>query len=268
MTTLCSQAVPAKEDIEITVREKKVENLSTGGLSLVFYLNVANGSNSAQWLARYDFRLIVEQTEYFKLETALDAPIKVESKRSIVVSLPVKITYDLLLRAVPNVPGKDKLACFLAGGMTFQDERRREKRIQIAFAGEFPIFRGMTVEFRPIETKALTVGGADLAFNFVLKNPNGFDFKVERLSYKLDFVEKTVSAGVIGQSMSIAQRSEQLFSIPLLLDFFEMGKDIYDGLAQPQLPVAFTGEAEVESVWGNFKVPFSKTDKVDVLKIS
>jgi LEA14-like dessication related protein len=267
-TALMLPAAPPKSEIEITVREKKIENMSTEGLSFVFYLNVSNPLDSAQWLAKYDYRLVIEQTEYLKLDTTLDAPIKIDSKRSVAVSLPIKITYDLLLRAVPNVPGKDKLACFLAGGMTFQDERRREKRIQIAFAGEFPIFRGMTVEFRPIETKALTVGGADLAFKFVLKNPNGFDFKVERLSYKLDFVEKTVSAGVIGQSLSIAQRSEQLFSIPLLLDFFEMGKDIYDGLAQPPLPVAFTGEAEVESVWGNFKIPFSKTDKVDVLKIS
>jgi len=261
-------AVPAKEDIEITVREKKVENLSTEGLSLVFYLNVANGSNSAQWLAKYDFRLIVEQTEYFKLETALDAPIKVESKRSIVVSLPVKITYDLLRRAVPGVPGKDKLAGFMAGGMTFHDERRREKRVQMAFAGEFPIFRGMAVEFRPIEAKALTIGGADLNFRVVLKNPNGFDFKLDTLSYKLEFGETTVSQGLLGQGASIAQRGEQLFSIALLLDFFEIGKDVYDRLEQPPVPVVFSGEAIVESVWGNFTIPFHTTEKVGVLKTS
>jgi LEA14-like dessication related protein len=260
--------VPAKEDIEITVREKKVENLSTEGLSLVFYLNVANGSNSAQWLAKYDFRLIVEQTEYFKLETALDAPIKVESKRSIVVSLPVKITYNLLRRAVPGVPGKDKLACFMAGGMTFHDERRREKRVQIAFAGEFPIFRGMAVEFRPIEAKALTIGGADLNFRVVLKNPNGFDFKLDKLSYKLEFGETTVSQGVLGQGTSIAQRGEQLFSIALLLDFFEIGKDVYDMLEQPPVPVVFSGEVIVEGVWGNFTIPFHTTEKVGVLKTS
>jgi len=265
---LLLRGVPGKEDIEITVREKKVENLSTEGLSLVFYLNVANGSNSAQWLAKYDFRLIVEQTEYFKLETALDAPIKVESKRSIVVSLPVKITYDLLRRAVPGVPGKDKLACFMAGGMTFHDERRREKRVQMAFAGEFPIFRGMAVEFRPIEAKALTIGGADLNFRVVLKNPNGFDFKLDKLSYKLEFGKTTVSQGILGQGASIAQRSEQLFSIALLLDFFEIGKDVYDKLEQPPVPVVFSGEAMVESVWGNFTIPFQTTEKVGVLKTS
>ena len=265
---LLLRGVPAKEDIEITVREKKVENLSTEGLSLVFYLNVANGSNSAQWLAKYDFRLIVEQTEYFKLETALDTPIKVESKRSIVVSLPVKITYDLLRRAVPGVTGKDKLACFMAGGMTFHDERRREKRIQMAFAGEFPIFRGMAVEFRPIEAKALTIGGADLSFRFVLKNPNGFDFKLDTLSYKLEFGETTVSQGILGQGTSIAQRGEQLFSIALLLDFFEIGKDVFDKLEQPSVPVGFSGEAIVESVWGNFTIPFHTAEKVGILKTS
>lgn len=268
LTILCSQAFPAKDEIEITVREKKVENLSRDGLSFVFYLNVANPLDSGRWLTKYDYRLVIEQTEYLKLETTLDEPIKVEAKGSVVVALPVKITYELLLRAVPGVPGKDKLACFLAGGMTFQDERRREKRVQIAFAGEFPIFRGVDVELRPIEAKALTVGGADLVFKAVLKNPNGFDLKLESLSYKLDFGEKTVSSGTMGEGVSIAQRGEQLFSIPLLLDFFEIGRDIFNWLEQPPLPVGFSGEAAVDSVWGRFKVPFGKTEKVGVSKIS
>jgi LEA14-like dessication related protein len=261
-------AAPAKDEIEITVREKKVENLSKDGLSLVFYLNVTNPLDAGRWLTKYDYRLVIEQAEYLKLETTLDESIKVEAKRSVVVALPVKITYELLLRAVPGVPGKDKLACFLAGGMTFQDERRREKRVQIAFAGEFPIFRGVDIELRPIEAKALTVGGADLVFKAVLKNLNGFDFKLESLTYKLDFGEKTVSSGTIGEGVSIAQRSEQVFSIPLLLDFFEIGKDVFNWLEQPPLPVSFSGEAAVESVWGRFKIPFSKTEKVGVSKIS
>jgi LEA14-like dessication related protein len=268
LTILCSQAFPAKDEIEITVREKKVENLSRDGLTLVFYLNLTNPLDSGQRLTRYDYRLVIEQTEYLKLETTLDEPIEVEAKQSVVVALPVKITYELLLQAVPGVPGKDKLACFLAGGMTFQDERRREKRVQIAFAGEFPIFRGVEVEFRPIEAKALTVGGADLIFKAVVKNPNGFDLRLEALSYKLDFGDKTVASGTMGAGVSIAQRGEQLFSIPLLLDFFEIGKDIFNWLEQPPLPVSFSGEAAVESVWGRFKIPFSKMEKVAVTKIS
>jgi LEA14-like dessication related protein len=268
LTILCSQAFPARDEIGITVREKKVENLSRDGLTLVFYLNLANPLDSGQWLIRYDYRLVVEQTEYLKLETTLDGPIEVEAKQSVVVALPVKITYELLQRAVPGVPGKDKLACFLAGGMTFRDERRREKRVQIAFAGEFPIFRGVEVEFRPIEAKALTVGGADLIFKAVVKNPNGFDLRFEALSYKLDFGDKTVASGTTGAGVSIAQRGEQLFPIPLLLDFFEIGKDIFNWLEQPPLPVSFSGEAAVECVWGRFKIPFSKTEKVTVTKIS
>jgi LEA14-like dessication related protein len=268
MIALCSKAAPAKDEIEITVREKKVENLSQDGLSLVFYLNVTNPLDSGRWLTKYDYRLVIEQTEYLKLETTLDAPIKVEAKRSVVVALPVKITYELLLRAVPGVPGKDKLACFLAGGMTFQDDRRREKRVQIAFAGEFPIFKGVDIELRPIEAKALTVGGADLVFKAALKNLNGFDFKLESLTYKLDFGGKTVSSGTMGEGVNIAQRGEQLFSIPLLLDFFEIGKDIFNWLEQPPVPVSFSGEAAVESVWGRFKIPFNKSEKVAVSKIS
>jgi LEA14-like dessication related protein len=259
-------APPQRYDVEISLREKKIVEPAPEGLSLVFWLNLKNTTSQPLFLARYDYRLVVEQTEYLNLQTTLEEPIRIEPKGETMIALPVKITYGYLFQAVPSVRDKDQAACFLTGGMTFQDERRREKRIPIALSGDFPVFRGLDIRILPIEAKDLTVGGADLVFKAALKNPNGFSFNLDGLTYKLDFVGITVSEGTVGEEGEVESRGEKIFVIPLLLDFFEIGKVVYDGLEQPPVAVRISGEAEISSAWGNFKIPFYKSEKVGVEK--
>lgn len=264
---LAHGAPPQKYDVEISLREKKIVEPAPEGLSLVFWLDLKNTTSQPLFLAKYDYRLVVDQTEYLNLQTSLDEPIRIEPKSETMIALPVKITYGYLFQAVPAVRDKDQAACFLAGGMTFQDERRREKRIPIALSGDFPVFRGLDIRILPIEANNLTVGGADLVFKAALKNPNGFSFNLDRLTYKLDFVGITVSEGAVGGGGAVESRGDKIFAIPLLLDFFEIGKVVYDGLEQPPVAVRISGEAEISSVWGNFKIPFYKSEKVAVEKV-
>jgi len=261
-------SAPQKHDVEVAVREKRILDPTLRGLTLTFYLTLKNTTSSPRFLAKYDYRFIVEQSEYLKLQTSLADPIRIEPKGETVVALPVKITYEFLYREVLVAPDKDQLACILTGGMTFQDERRREKRIPVAFSGEFPIFRGLDVEIPAIESKNLTIGGADLIFTAILKNPNGFGFTLERLAYTLDLAGKTVSSGTLGRGTSIEGHGEKSFSTPLLLDFFEIGKEVYQGLDEPPVAVYFRGEAEVTTAWGGFKILFDKKAKAAVKKIS
>jgi LEA14-like dessication related protein len=257
-----------KYDVEISLREKKILDLTPEGLSLVFHLDTYNTLSVPLYLTRYDYRVVINETEYLNLQTSLDEPIRVEPKSGLLIGLPVKVTYEYLFQTVPDVRAKDQAACFLTGGIVFQDEKKKEKRVPVAFSGDFPIYRELEMRILPIEAKDLTVGGANLVFKAALKNPNGFSFKIDRVTYRLDFVGKTVSEGAVGQGIAVESRGERAFAIPLLLDFFEVGKAVYDGLEQPPVAVRFSGEVEVSFLWGSFKIPFNKSDKVAVQKIS
>jgi len=261
-------AAPPRYDIEIKIKEYKIENLSPQGLSLVFYLNLANSSSSAYLLAKYDYRVVVETVEYLRLETVLDEPIQIEPGGKTLISLPIKITYALLFRDFPGFENKDKLLCSLIGGMTFLDRKQRQKRIPIGFSGEFPVFRDFEIKIEPLEAKSLSIGGAELDFKVMFENHSGFELKLERLTYKLELRAKAIAEGEITEGKRMRSQEKQTFSIPLLLDFFEIGKDFYQSFEASQILVRFYGRVEVATEWGNFFIPFDKSEQISVIKTS
>jgi len=255
-----------KLDVEVTVAEKRISSPTPQGLTLVFVLNVKNLLTVPQTLTRYDYKAVIDGAIFLDMQTALDAPIRIEGREEARIGLPIRITYEYLYAAVPSVKGRDQAACALMGGLSFQDDRGREKRAPISFAGEFPVFRSLEVGLLPIEARDLTVGGADIVFKAAVKNPNGFPFTIERLSYKLELVGVAIKEGVVGQGAAMDARGETALAVPLLLDFFELGKPLFDGLTQPPVAARLSGEIVIGTVWGSFTLPFDRSEKVAVVK--
>ena len=56
----------------------------------------------------------------------------------------------------------------------------------------------------------------------------------------------------------------RIFSIPFLLSFFDIGKEVYTLLRQPSAPCRFFGEIEVRTAWGHVKIPFDKSENVSI----
>jgi len=258
---LCAMGSPkvygsAKKDLSITLKEQKALGLTSSGLVLSFHLNVANSSPSPYFLTRYFYRVLINQREYLNLETALDQPLVIEGGGATLISIPVKITYELLFQAIPGVD--EKASCDLSGELTFADSKKRQERVPVAVSGNFPIFKDPEVELLPLRIRDLTVGGSDLTFEVRLRNPNFFDFIVDRITYKLLLAGTTVSVGMLGGNKNIDARGDKVFSLPMLLDFFETGTGLLEALTKQSVPCQFSGEIEVDSIWGKLKVPFDK----------
>jgi LEA14-like dessication related protein len=255
-----------KSDLEVILHEKHADSPTLQGVTLVFVLDIRNNTGAVESLFRYDYRLIIGQTEYIKLETALDAPIAVPAKGETSIALPVKFTYEYLYASVAEAAGQDRLSCHLVGGMSFQDERKREKRIPIAFSGDFPIFKGFDAGSVGFEARDLTMGGADITYKGVLRNPNGFELRPRTLSYKVFVTDKPIAEGTLTNLPPIPERGEIGFSVPLLLDFWEIGKEVFQALDNPPASVRLEGELEAEWDWGSVRLPFAKADKTPVVK--
>ena len=251
-------------EVQVELREKRVPELTQEGLSIKFYLGLSNSSSAVQSLVRYRYRAYVDETEYIALEVPLDEPIPVAAKGRTSIVLPLRITYANLFATIPGISGRDQAACLLVGDLVFQDERRREKRIPISLSSDFPVFRGLDIHVLPIESKSLTIGGAEAVFKAAIMNPNGFPVKINGFRYSLELVGKTISSGKTAEGVSVDSRRETVFSIPLLLDFFELGRGLYDGLTQPPVAVRISGTVEMETPWGTFPVALDKSDRAPV----
>lgn len=257
-----------REHLNISLEDKTIEGLSTSGLLLIFYINISNSSSSPYYLSGYDYRFVVNQREYFRLSASLEENINIEAKEDTLLSFPLKITYAHLFQTVEGIEKEDKAQCYLTGVMTFSDGREEKGKLRFAFSGDFPIFKKPEIEFLSLKLKELTIGGADLSFEMGFKNSNVFELLVERISYGFYLGEKRVGEGMISGDKNIESQGERVFSIPLLLNFFEVGKDVYNLLHQASALCRFSGEIEVRTAWGRIKIPFDRSDKVTISRTS
>ncbi len=253
---------PAKKKIVISLEKKEIRQMDASGLILVFYLAIANDERSPFSLVEYDYRVVVQNTDYFALRTALEEPIPVAGKATTRISLPLKITYSDLLERVPAADEGPKAQCYVTGLMIFADSRGRQEKIPFAFSGEFPVYRPLEVEIRPLEVKTLTIGGADFTVVFACRNRNDFEMVFGRMFYRLGLDGRTIAEGVVAPGKKIESRGEIIFSLPHMLEFFEVGREVYDVMQKPSASGELSIQTRAESVWGEIDV--NSGDKGDV----
>ncbi len=245
-----------KDDITILLRERQVQDLNNTGLNLVFYVRIKNSSSKAYYLSGYSYRFVIDQTEYLRLQTSLDSRLRLEPSEETLIALPVKITYEHLFRTVESVQAKDKALCYIMGELGFADEKKERGRLPFSFSGEFPIYRNPQVDLVALNINMLTIGGSDLNLEIKLINTNGFELLVQRVSYRIKVGNHPIGDGIIGGDKSIPANGEKTFQLPKLLNFFEVGKDVYAFLQQDTASCQFSGEIEIQTVWGRLNLPF------------
>ncbi|MBN2409916.1 MAG: LEA type 2 family protein [Candidatus Aminicenantes bacterium] len=247
-------AVPSKKKIAISLERKEIREMDGSGLVLVFYLEIANSERAAYSLVEYDYRVVVENTDYFVLRTALEESIPVPGETATRISLPLKITYPDLLERVPAAAAGPKALCYVIGEMVFADSRGRQEKIPFAFSGEFPIFRPIEIEIRPVEVKTITIGGADFTVAYTLRNKNSFEMILGRLTYRLDLDGRTVAEGVVPPGKRIESQGEITLSLPHMLEFFEVGREVFDIMQKPAAAGELAVRSRAESIWGDIEL--------------
>jgi len=259
-------ASPANKNIVVSLERKEIRDMDSSGLILIFFLEIANSARSSYSLGEYDYRVVVEGADYFALKTSLEEPILVEKDKTTRISLPVKITYADLLERVPSVADVPKASCYVTGLLIFADSRGRQEKIPFAFSGDFPVFRELEVEVKPLAVKTLTIGGAEFTLSFSFQNRNSFELTLGKLAYKFEVEGRTIAEGVIPGGKKIESQAEVVFSLPLMLDFFEVGREVFDIFQKPSAVFLLTGDSRVDSVWGELKVSFAEKGDVQIIR--
>lgn len=252
-------------DLKMELKEKMIRDFGFDGLTLVFYVNIANSSSKTYYLSGYEYRFIVAQKDYLQLQTNLEEGLKIEARDETLVAFPIKITYKNLFLTIPEMRNELHAMCNLVGWARFSDDRRERGKLALAYTGDFPIFWKPELELVRLRVNTLTIGGADLDFEVKVKNKNRFDLMVYRIGYTLAFSGYDIANGAIPGDKNVDKQGEKTFSLPLLLNFFDVGKAVYNILDKPSAQCNFSGVMEVETVWGRLSIPF---DEQRLLSIS
>jgi len=255
-----------KKDLEISLEGKRIDALSGAGLTINFLFRIANLAQVEYQLIKTNFRTLINQQEFFRLETPLETPISVPARSSSLINLPVRITYAYLFETLPSLRDSEKFTCNVVGTLTFLDPRRREQKVAFVAVADFPLFKEFILKFEPLQVKALSLGGADLVFSFSLTNSNSATWILRSLEGKLELAGQKVAPFSYTFQDSLAPGESKKIEMALLLDFFDLGVALQTSLEAPEVEASLSGEMEIESEWGKFRLPFSGQEKVAVIK--
>jgi len=257
-----------KKDVRVELDSRVIKDLSPRGLTLTFYLKIINSSRKDYYLAGYTYRFVVEQVEYLKLSTQLDDFIAVPKQQEIFIAWPVKITYAHLFTTVPSVESQLKSVCYLSGELWLADRKGRIKgKIPVAFSGEFPIFKKPKAQISRLKVNQISIGGADIDFRVKFINDNGFELLVDRIKYQIKIGGHKIGEGEISGDKNLPPQGEKEFHLPLLISFFEVGREIAGYFQQTEVTCQFSGEVELRTVWGRMTLPYNLESRIPVEKI-
>jgi LEA14-like dessication related protein len=257
-----------EDDIQISLREKQVQELNPSGLKLVFYITIKNRSKKTYYLSGYNYRFAANQQEYLQMQTTLDDKIGIGAGDETLIALPVKITYALLFKEIPSIQNESRTQCYITGLFTFADKKKERGSLPVAFSGEFPLLKEPQVQLVGLTINTLTIGGSDLSFELKIKNDNDFELLPERIDYTVAIGGHPIGQDHIRGDKSVEGKGEKVFSLPFLLNFFEVGKDVHAFLQQDEVSCQLSGEIEIKTVWGRIVIPFDRDQQVSVKKSS
>lgn len=255
-----------EDDIEISLREKQIQDLSPSGLKLVFYITIKNLSARTYYISGYTYQFAINQQEYLRMQTTLEDKIRIDARGETLIALPIKITYTLLFQALPSIKNESRAQCYMTGMLSFADDKKERGRLPLAFSGEFPVFKEPQIQLVGLTIKALTIGGSDLSFELKIENDNDFELIPERISYQVAISGHSIGKDRISGDKSVESNGEKVFLLPFLLNFFEVGKDVHAFLLQDEVSCQLSGEIEIKTVWGRLVIPFDRDQRVSVKK--
>ncbi|MFA4926049.1 MAG: LEA type 2 family protein [Candidatus Aminicenantales bacterium] len=259
--SLASPAAAAK-NLVISLQDKKITSLSPEGLTLSFYTSIRNNSDKNYSLLSYSYRVTINGQKFFERQLSLEEEINIPARQATSLHFPVKISYQYLPAALTEE--QKQATCLVSGEMFFRNEKNKMEKVPFTFSMEFPLFEFPEVVFLPLAVKDLTLGGAEFTFRFQLKNPNPYDLLVQDIRLQLSLGERAIYQGVIAGDKALEPGGAKSFEIPLILDFFEMGRDLRDNLEKDLVSFNLKADLTADSAWG--LLPFSLEKSAAVKK--
>ncbi len=249
-----------KRVLEVKLKETRISELSNDGLVLSFLTIVENSSGRKYRLMSYEYQVLINEKEYFRQQFSVEESIEIPAEGIATLNFPLRLNYKYLQPFLQE--NQKQLSCRLNGQVYFQDDRKKTEKTSLNFSSYFPIFRIPEVNFLPLTVKTLTLGGAEFSFNFSLKNNNPYDLLINKISLELSLGSQVIFRGDLTGDKTLATGEAKSFSLPLILDFFEQGRELRDNLEKEAVPFTLRLQFESDSAWGRLSFSSEKSGQI------
>lgn len=252
----------------VSVAGSKITALSFEKIDMQFDVNIQNQNAVGIKFDGFDYDLKIDGSGFLSGNQSEGVEILAGGSKN--VSIPVSIKFDKLFDLASNFLNKDSMVYDLNVGVLFNLPVLGNKRIAVSKRGDIPVLKLPGLSIKSIELKNLGLTGAELALKVNLSNANSFNLNVDQFEYNLQINGRNWLSGINSDHFSIDDKTDKILSIPVKLNFLEIGNSVMDLLqGNTQLDYDFSGNIDFGKsidLLEKFNLPFNKNGKISLTK--
>lgn len=269
----CQQALQLLNQVNIkeptaSVEKVQLTDISLQKVDLRFDIAVENPNPLGVHLSGMDYNLLINDASFIKGQKKDKLNIKANGKAN--VSIPLSLTFSEIRKAVTSFADLDTVPYQLDLKIGVNLPVLGNIKIPLSKKGSFPNLKIPEINLKGIKLNSIGFSGADLKFMIDIKNPNALSFITGNLNYDLEVNGKNWIKGKIDKAIKINKKAKQTVTIPVTLNFLEMGSAVYQMLSgDSKLQYHLKGKSDFSSdfkLLKSFSLPFDKKGNIDLTK--
>jgi LEA14-like dessication related protein len=253
---------------EVAVQEIRIERLSFTSADLLCNLTVKNPNPVGLRLSRFEYDLLIEGSSF--IAGVQESGLQIQAEGSSPVELPLNIVYKNLYEGFRALTGRDAAEYRLKLSFSFQVPVLGDVTVPVTTEGELPLLRIPSVRVKSLKLARIGLTTADLTLIVLLENPNPLSLDLSSLEYLLTMNDAEWISGRSLTPMHVSEKDEGQISIPISLNFVQIGRSVYNLLTQDsELEYAFQGNVRFTTsmpVMGEVLFPFESRGKIGIVR--
>ncbi len=213
---------------EARVQKVSIAGLSFDAVDLLFDIDVRNPNALGIKLNRFDYDLQINANSF--LSGVNESGLEIAANGQKTVQLPLTLKFADLYRTFSSLKDQDSSGYKLQAGFAFDVPILGAVRIPVSKSGSIPNVKLPQIRVGTLKVNHISLSGADLALILKVDNPNIFGINLNKLNYRFDVNGRAWGSGEIEQALRVTEKGEGELTIPISLNFMELGMGVYQAL--------------------------------------
>jgi len=253
---------------KVEVQKVRFTGMSFQAINLAFDVKIQNPNPIGAKLAGFDYDFFINDASF--LEGQQNTQLDIEALGQSTVEIPLTINFKDLYSTFQSLKNQDSSDYKIACGLSFDLPVLGPTRIPVSKSGKLPMLKLPNVKIGSLKLNKITFTNADLELNLKVNNPNTFNFLLNGLNYDFTINGKTWAKGITQQQMRIQQKGESTISIPISLNFTQMGRTVYQIITgSNKLNYQLKGNLDLNTslpLLQQVNLPIDRAGKIDIIK--
>jgi len=250
----------------LSVKETRLSDMSFESVTLTVDIQIDNPNSYGINMAGFDYDFSVSGKTFLQGDQNRSMNVPPQGKTTL--PIPVRINFIELYNMIRSLKDQDNAPYRIACGLTFDIPVLGPSRIPVSHSGSIPAVKLPAVDVAGIKTNDISITGAALELRLKINNPNGFGLSLKNIDYDFSVDGNRWVQGRQPKAMSIARKTTGTVTIPISLNFLEMGSTVYNLISgDNELNYRLSGAVDLGTtlpVLKDARIPIEEAGKITV----